>query len=202
MLQLLLQHGCSVNLLNHEGEIPLDTAVIFYRKDIISLLLDHGADVNFFDLDNLGSPETSTTHTNYQLPGRITTTMGLLNYSFREGQTSTFRMEMEIRLSTVSLPCILPPDLLTLRSSYWRMGQICRHRITQDKPRSTSPRIETIKSYKRCLGMQEFCIEILSNDPTERLGYSWDRLMEGDRRQWRSDKCTRFNGIRNLLLQM
>lgn len=45
MVNLLLQNGADVNLLNSMGESPLHYAVRLGRHDLVSVLLKAGADV-------------------------------------------------------------------------------------------------------------------------------------------------------------
>jgi ankyrin repeat protein len=46
ILQLLLNHGASVNAVNKEGDTPLHDAAREGHVDILQLLLNHGASVN------------------------------------------------------------------------------------------------------------------------------------------------------------
>jgi 26S proteasome non-ATPase regulatory subunit 10 len=55
ILQLLLNHGASVNAVNNDGRTPLHYAASWGHVDILQLLLSHGASVNAVDKEG-GTP--------------------------------------------------------------------------------------------------------------------------------------------------
>ena len=47
LIKMLIDYGAYVNIPNHDGETPLIHAARFYNSDVVKVLIDAGADVNF-----------------------------------------------------------------------------------------------------------------------------------------------------------
>lgn len=52
MVQLLIDYGANVNILDKENQSPLSFALICEHMDIIQLLLEHGGDWRFDNQDS------------------------------------------------------------------------------------------------------------------------------------------------------
>jgi hypothetical protein len=122
-------------------EMPLVMAVRAYGQDIISFLLDQGANVNstFYNLQPLLMAVQRELDTHESVIGLLV----------QRGADSTSRMLWEIQLFTISLSRVVPHDLLTSRIFYWRTAHMCKYRMMLDGPRSTSPQIKTTEAYTR-----------------------------------------------------